>query len=63
MFHYKIPGFYQDFKSEYQWFLILHSVHQARILDLLLEIMLSPPKWGMKHFYNSKGFSFMPEQV
>ena len=40
----------------------LYSVHTARILDLSLEIMLSPPKWGMKYLYNSKGFSFIPEQ-
>ena len=44
MFYYKIPWFCQDFKSENLWFLNLYSVHAARILDLSLEIMLSPPK-------------------
>ena len=63
MFYYVIPWFYQDFKSENLCFLNLYSVHAARILDLSLEIMLSPPKWETKHFYNSKGFSFMLEQV
>ena len=38
MFYYEIQWFYQDFKSEY-----LYSVHAARILDLSLEIKLSPP--------------------
>ena len=60
---YEIPSFYQEFKSENLWFLNLHSVDAARILDLSLEIMLSPSKWGRKHLFNSKGFSFMPEQV
>ena len=58
MFYYKIPWFYQYFKNENLYFLNSYSVHAARILDLSLEIMLSPPKRGMKHFYNSKGFSF-----
>ena len=44
MFYYEIPGFYRDFKGENLWFLNLYSVHAARILDLSLEIMLSPPK-------------------
>ena len=44
-------------------FLSLHSVHAARILDLSLQIMLSPLKWGMKNLSNSKGYSFMSEQV
>ena len=63
MFYYKIPWFYQDFKSENLRFLNLHSVHAAKIRDVTLEVMLSPPKWGTKHLYNSKGFSFMPEPV
>ena len=49
MFYCKIPWFYQDFKSENLYFLNLYSVHTARILDLSLEIMLSPPKLGTKH--------------
>ena len=46
MFYYEIPRFYQDFKSENLCFLNLYSVHAARILDLPLQIMLSPPKCG-----------------
>ena len=30
---------------------------------MLVEDMLNPPKYRMKYLYNSKGFSFMPEQV
>ena len=56
MFCYKIQWFYQDFKSENLCFLNLYSVQAARILDLPLEIMLSPPKRGTKHLYNSKDF-------
>ena len=44
MFYYEIPWFYQDFKNENLRFLNLYSVHAARILDLSLELMLSPPK-------------------
>ena len=44
MFYYEIPGFCQDFKGEKLWFLNLYSIQAARILDLSLEIMLSPPK-------------------
>ena len=44
MFYYKIPWFYQDFKSENLRFLNLHSVHAAKIRDATLEVMLSPPK-------------------
>ena len=44
MFYYKIPWFYQDFKSEDLCFLNVYSVHAAKILDLSLEIMLSPLK-------------------
>ena len=40
-----------------------HPVHAAIILNLPLEIMLSPRKWETKHRYNSKGFSFVPGQV
>ena len=43
-------------------FLNLFSVHAARILGLSLE-MLSPLKWGTKHLYNSKDYSFISEQV
>ena len=42
--NYEIPWFYQEFKSENLQFLDLYSAHAARILDLLLEIMLSSPK-------------------
>ena len=61
MFYYKIPWFYQDFRSK--CFLNLYSVHAARVLDLLLKTMLSPTKRGTKHLYNSNGFSFMQEEV
>ena len=44
MFYYEIQWFYQDFKSENLCFLDLYSVHTARMLDLLLEILLGPPK-------------------
>ena len=60
---YVIPWFTKILKVKTCVFLNLYSVHAARILDLSLEIMLSPPKWETKHFYNSKGFSFMLEQV
>ena len=63
VFYYEIQWCYQDFKSEYLCFLNLCSVRTARIQDLWLEVMLSPPKWWMKHHYNSKGFSFMSKQV
>ena len=57
MFYYKTLWFYQDFKSENLCFLNMYSVHRVKILDLSLDIMLSPPKQGTKHLYNSKGFS------
>ena len=63
MFHYETPWFYQDFKSENLCFLNLYSFHAARILDLSLDVILSPPKRGTKHLYNSQGFSFKLEQV
>ena len=44
MFYHEIPWTYQDFKSETLCFLNLYSVHAALILDLSLEIMLSPPR-------------------
>ena len=44
MFYYEFPWFYQDIKSENLCFLKLYSVHAAKILDLSLEIMLSPQK-------------------
>ena len=56
VFYYKISWFYQDFKGENLCALNLYSVQAARILGLLLEIILSPPKWGTKHIYNSKRF-------
>ena len=34
-------------------FFYMYSVHAARTLKLSLEIILSPPKWGTKHLYNS----------
>ena len=40
----KILRFEQDFKSESVCFLYLYSVQAAGILDLSLEIKLSPPK-------------------
>ena len=51
MFYYDISWFYQDFESENLFFLNLYSVHTAKMLDLSLEIMLSPPKGGMKDLY------------
>ena len=60
MFYQEIPWFYQDFKFV---FLNMYSGHTVRILDLSLKVMLSPPKLGAKHLYNSKGFSFRLEQV
>ena len=47
--------FYQDFKSENMCW-NLYTVYAGRTLDLSLEIILSPPKWGPKHLRNSKGF-------
>ena len=44
MFSYEFPWFYQEIKSENLCFLKLYSVHAAKILDLSLEIMLSPQK-------------------
>ena len=44
MFYYEIQWFYQDVKNENLCFLNLYSVHAVRILDLSLEVMLSPPK-------------------
>ena len=44
MFYFEIPWFYQDLKRENLRFLNLYSIHGGRILDLSLEIMLSPPR-------------------
>ena len=44
IFYQEIPWFYQGFQSENLCFSNLYSAHAARILDLLLEAMLSPPK-------------------
>ena len=63
IFYSEIWWFYQDFKNENLCFLNLYSVHTAKIQDLSLEIMLSPPKGRVKDLYNSKGFSFILEQV
>ena len=63
MFYYKIPYFHRDFKNENLCFLNRYSVHTARILDFSLEVISNPTKRGTEHLYNSKGFSFMPEQV
>ena len=41
----------------------LYSVDTAKILDLSQEIMLGPPKGGIKDLYNSKGFPFILKQV
>ena len=58
---YEISWFYHDFKNGNLCFSNLHcSLYQvlaARILDLSLDVMLSSPKWGPKHLYNSKGLS------
>ena len=56
-----MPWFNQDFKSENLYFLNFYSVHGAGILDLSLEVMLSPLKRGTNHLYNSKGFPYMLE--
>ena len=50
-------------KSKNLRFKNLYSVHPVPILCLLLEIILSPHKWGMKHLCNSKELSFMTEQL
>ena len=42
--------------TENMCFLNMKSVHAARILDLSLEIMPSPPKTGMKHLYLNVNF-------
>ena len=42
--YYEIQWFYQDFISGNLYFLIMCSVHTARILDLSLDIILCPPK-------------------
>ena len=63
IFYSEIWWFYQDFKNENLSFLNLYSVHTATIQDLSLEIMLIPPKGRVKDLYNSKGFSFILEQV
>ena len=44
MFYCEIFRFYQDFKGENPCFLNLYSVHVEKILDLSLEMTLSPPK-------------------
>ena len=64
----EILWFFKDFEWKSVFFLYLYS-----ILNLILsvfntetqntELILSPPKWGTKHLYNSKDFSFMPKQI
>ena len=44
MFYYEIRGFNKIFKYEKLCLLNLYSVHAVGILDLSLEIMVSPPK-------------------
>ena len=51
MFYYEILWFYQDFNSKICGFFDMYLVHAARILELSLEVMLSPPKRGTKHLY------------
>ena len=43
MFYYEIPWFYQDFKSENLCFLNMHLAYAARMLDLSLVALLTPP--------------------
>ena len=52
MFYNEIPLFYQDFKSLNLRLLNLYIVYAARILDLSVEVMLSPSKRGTKYLYN-----------
>ena len=61
MFYFKVPWLYQDFKIENLHFLNLYSVRTAKIVDHSL--ISNPPKGGMKDLYNSKDFSFFPEQL
>ena len=59
MLYYKILWFDQDFRSENLCFLNLYTVYAVKILELSLEIISNPSKWGTKHLYNCKGFFFM----
>ena len=54
MFFYEIRWFYKDFKDSgfFESYKFLKSV-SARILDLSLEVMLSPPKWETKHTFTT----------
>ena len=63
MFYYEILWFYQDFKIENLNFLNLYSVHAARVLELLIEVMLSAPRRRTNHLDNSNGFSFNARAV
>ena len=49
MFYYEVSWFYQDFNGKNLCFLNLYLINAAKIQDLSLEIMLSPPKWETKH--------------
>ena len=63
MFCYEIPWFYQDFKSEKSVF--FESALSSRIDNTgsITKDHVKSFKIGTKHLYNSKSFSFMPEQV
>ena len=62
MSYYEIPWFTKILKVKI-CFLNLYSVHATKILDLSSGSILGLPKWETKHLYNTKGFSFIPEQV
>ena len=63
MFCYEIPWFYQDFKSEKSVF--FESALSSRIDNTgsITKDHVKSSKIGTKRLYNSKSFSFMPEQV
>ena len=44
MFYYEVSWFYQNFNGKNLCFLNLYLINAAKIQDLSLEIMLSPPK-------------------
>ena len=53
---------FRGFTKILKVFFNLYSVHAVKILNLLLEIKLSLPKWRTKPLYNCKEFSFMLEE-
>ena len=67
MSYYEIPWFYQDFKSENLFFKSVPSSRYENTgpitRDHFKSFKFSFPKWETKHLYNTKGFSFIPEQV